>query len=161
PMRMHDRLNQIMITDDSGKRVPLVKSDRLVYASKRPTLPAEAPNRVGWFLLIGLVVGGGQAWLSQILKTRNSRVLKSGFLIFSMFWSFLASFAGSFLIYTWTLTDHVWVRNNEIIFQMSALLFPLVILIPLIIRGRRLPLRIAQVLAIIALGASVLGLLLK
>jgi hypothetical protein len=163
PMRMRDRFNEMTITDELGSEVKLVKNEIILNTSKRPALRTASPNWVGWFLAVGVLIGTGLAAcafsMAQAAGWRHPA--RWGFLLLGICWSFLAGFAGWFLIYGWTLTDHIWVRRNENILQLSPLLFPLVVLVPLVLRRRKQALQIALALAVAALGASVLGLLLK
>jgi hypothetical protein len=157
PMRMRERLNQIQIIDDAGNQVPLVKKEILLNTSKRPPLRNYPPNWIGWFLLAGAIIGAALAWLGRL----GSRWRKWGFAIVAVSWSLLAGFAGWFLVYAWTLTDHVDARNNENILQLSPLMLPLVVLIPLALAGWRKSSRAALVLAGISLVGCVLGLMMK
>jgi hypothetical protein len=169
PMRLRERFNRLTITDPAtGREIPLVKKEIVLNISKRPALRDTEPNRIGWFLGAGLLVGAGLAaggrGLSggSGLQPARDGAAKWGFLLLGVFWSLLAGLAGWILIYFWTLTDHVWVRPNENILQLSPLLLALVLLMPLaLLRRRRWPARTALALAVAAFGASTLGLLLK
>ena len=159
PMRMRDRLNQMTIADDTGRQVPLVKKEILLHTSKRLPLRDRPPNWTGWFLLVGIIVGGVQAWLGKLALDERRR--KKWFGLLAMLWCFIAGAAGWFLVYAWTGTDHLAVRDNENILQLSPLMLPLVLIIPLMLRGWRRADRIALVLAGLALGGCVLGLVMK
>jgi hypothetical protein len=91
----------------------------------------------------------------------NGRWVKWTFIFATMFWLILSSFGSWVLVYFWFLTDHAAVRPNENLLQLSPLCLPMVLLVPLMLRGKRLPGRISLVLGLLILSASLLGLLLK
>lgn len=76
-------------------------------------------------------------------------------------WSSLCGFAGCFLLYGWFLTDHTWTRDNENLLQLSPLLLPLVVLVPMHLRGRGHAGRAALALAAAALTGSLVGMMLQ
>jgi hypothetical protein len=159
PMRMRERLNQIQIQGD-GNPIPLVKKEILLHTSSRPPMRETPPNWVGWFLLAGAIIGAAQAWLGHLAR-RESRRAAWGLAIVAVLWSFLAGFAGWFLIYAWTLTDHIDTRNNENILQLSPLMLPLIVLIPLALAGWRRSSWAALILAGISLVGCAVGLAMK
>jgi hypothetical protein len=156
PMRMRVRLNQMTIKDESGKLIPLVKSQVQLHKSRRTPPPDVPPNFLWLFLLLGVLIGVAEAGLVGAKK----RLGRWSFAIVAMFWSLLSAFGGWFMLYAFT-TDHQAVRYNENILQLSPLLLPLVFVIPLALSRRPKAGQIAWVLSAIALAASVLGLLLK
>jgi hypothetical protein len=156
PMRMRVRLNEMTIRDESGKLAPLVKSQVQLHKSSRIPPPDEPPNYLWIFLLLGVLIGGAEAGLAGARK----RIGRWSFAIVAMFWSLLAGFGGWFMLYAFT-TDHLAVRYNENILQLSPLLLPLVFVIPLALSRRPRAGQIAWVLSAIALAASLLGLVLK
>jgi hypothetical protein len=184
PMRMHDRLNELTIAEESGRRVPLVKSDKLLHTSKRPPPRDTQPNWVWYFGAVGVVLGTligrggcacahrsaafGLARASEDPKASakpqaatRPRWLTWGFAIFAIFWLVLSAFGGCTLTYFWLFTDHAAVRPNENILQLSPLALPMIVLVPMLLRRKPRAGRISLVLALVMLVASVLGLLLK
>src|SRR5438874_13826733 len=104
PMRMRDCFNQMTVTDASGNQVPLVKWEKVLHTSKRPLSRTVPPNWIGWFLLVGIILGAAQAWSGHLARrdsrrARGTRAATWGFAAISIFWSFLSGFAGWFLIY--------------------------------------------------------------
>jgi hypothetical protein len=179
PMLLHDRLNQVMITDSSGQAIPLVKSDRLLHTSGRTPPREREPFFVPWFLAVGVVLGTiiGRSGCAvaqapppdQKLKEKNPKLQASKkrlwpsllFTVFVLFWALLAGVAGWILVYFWVLTDHSAVRPNENILQLSPLMLPMLVLVPMILRRRARPRKIALVISMIVLAGSVLGVVLK
>jgi hypothetical protein len=185
PMLMHDRLNEMTITGETGRQVPLVRSDTLVHTSKRPPPRQAQPNWVWAFGAVGVVLGtvmgrGGcacafrsgppacglaetSAGAKPAAKPQAARPvwLTGAFGLVAISWALLAGFGGSMLVYFWLLTDHAAVRPNENILQLSPLVLPIIVLVPLLLRGSQRAGRISLVLAGIVLAGSVLGLLLK
>jgi hypothetical protein len=160
PMRMRDRLREVTIERESGRRVPLVGREQPVHQTSRPPLPTKPPDYIAAFLVAGILIGGAQAW-SAYLARHESRAARWAFLTVTIPWAFLAGFAGCFLIYGWTLTDHSWVRNNENLLQLTPVCFPLIVLVPMALGRRRRAASIAMVLAGVALASSLVGLILK
>lgn len=157
PMRMRERFNSLTILDESGREAKLVRREIILNHANRTPERAQAPRWWAWFLLTGVVIGGAMVGLAR----RESRRAKRGFGALAVFWGFFSGFAGCVLIHFWAFTDHIWVRPNENILQMSPILLPMVVLVPLALRGWKKPLRIGRILALIALAASGLGLILK
>lgn len=159
PMRMRQRLNQLTISNEAGQQIPLVRNEVLLHVSRRAPVRENPPNWTVWFMLAGVLIGGGQALLGD--RACNSHPARWGFAAIAMPWSFVAGFAGWFLVYGWWFTDHVAVRGNENILQLSPLMFPLVVLLPLTLAGQIKAGRIALILAAMSFAASGLGLILK
>jgi hypothetical protein len=184
PMLLHDRLNEMTITDESGRRVKLVKSDELMHTSLRPAPPEQQPGWVWWFGAVGVVIGTvlGRGGCACALRSaacklteassdskssakpqaaRSARWLNWGFATAAVLWSLLGGFAGCMLVYFWLFTDHAATRPNENILQLSPLAVPMIVLVPLTLRGRRRAGRLGFALAVALIGCSLLGLLLK
>ncbi|HVT89601.1 MAG TPA: DUF4105 domain-containing protein [Tepidisphaeraceae bacterium] len=171
PMRFREQINEISITDESGREVPLVRNEIVLNASKHVFVREEPPNWVGWFTLAGTMLGGAIAacglalsrWRSKGLNRSimKNRLIRWGFIGLATAWSFLAGFAGWFVIYAWTCTDHAATHPNENVLQFSPLAMPLIVLWPFVLRGWSKPAKAAWVLTALMLGCSILGLFLK
>lgn len=161
PMRLRERLNQFTILDESGREIPIVKSEVKLNTSKREPPRETPPNWVMWYLLMGSAIGGALAnGAARVVRGSTKRPARWGFIALAMFWSLLAGFGGWFMLYAWT-TNHTAVRDNENIMQFSPLLLPLVVLIPKALARRGNAGKIAFRLAQGALALSILGLVLK
>ncbi len=170
PLRMRQRFNELTITDESGHEAPLVKSEVVLHTSKRVPLRTAPPNRMWWFLIVGIAIGAGMSACGLAITSERKpnpqaiwrhRATKWTFIVLTVFWSLLSGLGGAILTYLWVLTDHAAVRPNENILQLSPAMLPMVLLAPLALRGRRKLTRIGLLLAELALVASVLGLVLK
>ncbi|HEY7089342.1 MAG TPA: DUF4105 domain-containing protein [Tepidisphaeraceae bacterium] len=162
PMRMRARINEITVRDpSSGREVPLVKSERVLNVSKRGALPERPPMRWPWFLGVGIVIAA-VVMFGSAAAIRGNRLGKWSFLMAGFAWLLLSAFASWFLIYAWTLTDHVWVRRNENLLQLSPLALPMMVVLVLLLwkRTERMG-KWALILGVAMAGLSVLGLLLK
>jgi hypothetical protein len=83
---------------------------------------------------------------------------------FVAFWVLLASFGAWFLVYGWTLTDHQAVRPNENILQLSPVMLPMIVLVPLAAGRRKRRIRAARaglVLTGFMLAGSIIGFVLQ
>ncbi|HMB95276.1 MAG TPA: hypothetical protein VKK61_04480, partial [Tepidisphaeraceae bacterium] len=160
PMRMRERLSAMKISDEAGNEIPLVKKEILLHTSKRYSLRVKPPNWIGWFLLAGLIIGSVEVWLAHLAR-RDSRRAAWIFVIVAVLWSLLAGVAGWLLIYFWTLTDHLVTRDNENLLQLSPLMLPLVVLIPLAMGKRQRAAKAALIFAGLSLVGCLLGLAIK
>jgi hypothetical protein len=76
-------------------------------------------------------------------------------------WALVAGLAGGMLAFLWAFTDHAIAYRNENLLQANLLLLPLVGLVPAAARGVESARKPAAVLAGLAAGTSVAGLVLK
>jgi hypothetical protein len=165
PLRMRERLDQITVTDENGQQVPLVKLERLIHTSSRPPPRAMPPHWVGWFFLVGLVLGGAMAGCAGIglnqTKKWKRRTLFGVFAVIALAWSVLSALGGCFVSYTWLFTDHAATHPNENLLQLGPWMIAMIVLIPLTLRDWKRSSRAALYIAVFAAGASLVGLLLK
>jgi hypothetical protein len=110
PMRLRDQLRDFRIADDSGRMVPLVAGERVIYRARRsPELPDE-PNRAPIFLIVGTVIGalllltGRRAW-GPAAKTGAARSLGTT-------WGIVIGVVGMLLAFLQLGTQHVWAYWN-------------------------------------------------
>lgn len=59
PMKVRDRVRELQVPDDSGRLVPLVMSERVLFQAQRPPEREGPPNLLLPLGLIGLLLGGG------------------------------------------------------------------------------------------------------
>ncbi|WP_428938056.1 DUF4105 domain-containing protein [Fontivita pretiosa] len=171
PMRMKDRFNELRVLDEQGNERPLVKREMLLHTSRRSPPRQDPPNWIGWFMLVGTAWGGVMIACSLAVARwsgarpqagrRRGAWAKWGLGASAGLWSFLCGFAGCFLLYGWFLTDHTWTRDNENLLQLNPLLLPLVVLVPMQLRGRGHAGRAAVALAAAALTGSLVGMMLQ
>lgn len=149
PVNLMNYLNQIMIDDGHGGRIPLILQSTTLYQSTRSPLPAEPPNWWWIFLLIGIGIGA-------MAEAAARLHLRKTFLSLAIFWSFICTLAGLFMIFAWTCTDHSAAYRNENLFLFNPL--SLVLIVMLCRRKWRQP---AMRLSMIILGIAVLDVILK
>src|SRR5215831_17876794 len=71
PERLRDLLRLVRIERD-GMLVPLVKSERVIFAAQRLPPPARPPRRTPWFAAVGLALGGAMAGLGWLGRDRRA-----------------------------------------------------------------------------------------
>jgi len=147
------------VVDDSGRVVPLVRSERTLFASTLPAPPAAPPARVPGYLAAGLALGLGFWWLGR--RAPASPRARRGFAWLAGGWALVVGFAGALLGCLWAFTDHTVAYRNENLFQANLLLLPLVVLVPAAARGAGWARRPAVALAVLVAAGSLAGLALK
>jgi hypothetical protein len=116
PEKLRDLLRRVRIDGDGVSR-PLVKSERVLFPSTRIPPPAQPPRFTGWFLLMGLALGGGLAGLGLVARRRPlARVvlgLASGAL------GLVLGLLGVILVLLWVATNHRAAHANANILQAA------------------------------------------
>lgn len=174
PTQFREELRKVTITDDRGRRVPLVLAERQLSAGAKLPERLKPPNFLPGYLATGVIGGALLILLSSAYtpaRTANARKPKSAiswkrwgvraaFLILLTGWLLLITFGGLAITGIWFFTDHAAGARNENLFQITPLAYPLLFwLTALARRGRRA--RPALILSAIIAGAALLGLTLK
>ncbi|HUQ99978.1 MAG TPA: DUF4105 domain-containing protein [Gemmatimonadaceae bacterium] len=136
PVRMANDFRTIQVRDTAGVRVPLVRSELALFTAGRGPEPSEAPNRVAWFLAVGIVLASILVVLVRSAEHGSSVSLFFATALATM-WSLIAGAAGLALLYAWGFTRHYFMGRNENLLHMNPISIALVVLIPLCIYGRR------------------------
>ncbi|HET6232500.1 MAG TPA: DUF4105 domain-containing protein [Longimicrobiaceae bacterium] len=156
PMRLRDYLRTAGTHDAAGRVVPLVRTERqMVQAVGRPAERTAPPQRIAWYLLAGVTIGGVIVLLG--MRARRSGAARFGFAALASLWLILIGFGGLILLGLWTLTDHAIAYRNENLFQFDPVALPLILLVPCMAYGARWAARPAARIAVIAAALSVLG----
>lgn len=158
PRSFQRYLREVQVTDASGTRVPLVRSERQVHQSSRFVEPSAAPNRTGLFLTIGLLAGGILALLG--FTGARHRLARVGFALVGTIWSLFAGLAGVLLLFLWFGTDHMVSSQNENVLLFTPVSLALVVLIPALTLGRTWG-RSALRVALVIVGFGVVAVLAK
>ncbi len=158
PMRFMEHVRGIQVADGARGTVPLVAAEYEIFDSGRPeaTLP---PSRTLPVALVGIVIAGLMVFAAS--RSRRSLGARIAFGSLAGGWALIAGLLGVVLLGLWAFTSHEAAYRNENLLQVSPLLLPLVVLIPLL---RRVPppvARIARWIAIVVAAGSVIGLLLQ
>jgi hypothetical protein len=160
PGKVQEHLRHLQVPDEAGRMVPLVRTERVLYRAigREPLLEAP-PNRIGWYLLAGLLIGGLFAALGS--RVPRSRTARFGFAGTTALWAAFVGTGGLLLAFLWAFTNHAIAYRNENLLQLNPLMLTLVLLIPALAFGARWAARPALWLMFAVAGLSVLGLLLK
>jgi hypothetical protein len=136
PVRMANDFRTIQVRDSAGARIPLVRSELALFTAGRGPEPSEAPNRIAWFLAVGIVLASVMVVLVRSAEhgSRISLFLASAL---ATLWSLIAGAAGLALLYAWWFTRHYFMGRNENLLHVDPVSIALVILIPLSIYGGR------------------------
>jgi hypothetical protein len=131
PLAMHDAFNALRVRDsETGELVPFVEADREIFHSSRSPEASAPPHWTSYFLLTGVILGCLFAALGRA-AANGSVAARVGFASLGAIWSLVIGVLGTFLIFAWTLTDHVFAHNNENVLQANPLALALAILLPI------------------------------
>jgi Domain of unknown function (DUF4105) len=159
PMAMREHVRRVRVTYPDGSRVPLVASERTLFESTAPPPPNEPPSWLGWYLLLGSVIGAASALLGNV--ARHRRVGRLGLGTLAALWGFVGGLGGVVLAGLWAFTDHTMAYRNENLLQVNPLILGLGILVPLGLAGVALGRRWARTLSIWLVVLSFLGLVVQ
>jgi hypothetical protein len=131
PVAMHDTFNTLRVRDaERGELVPFVESDREIFRASRPPEASAPPHWTIYFLLTGVILGCLFAALGRA-AANGSVAARVGLASLGAIWSLAIGLLGTFLIFAWTLTDHVFTHYNENVLQATPLSIGLAILLPI------------------------------
>jgi hypothetical protein len=157
PLALRDHIRKLTVARADGTRVPLVKSERTLFESNEPTPPSAPPHWLPYYLIGGILVGGGAYGLAT--RATRSRLARRAFALVAGLWLLLSGVAGFILAGLWGLTDHAAAYYNENILQMNVLALPLLMLLPGFIRSRRTG--AAVWISVLLAAISLVGLVVK
>jgi hypothetical protein len=125
PRRLMEIVRDVQVSDGAGGTRPLVVEERELLTTTRPPVPRGPPFAFPWFLLAGVLWGGGILALAR----RGDRLRTPGRIGLTLLgggWALVASLTGALLLGAWLFTDHVfWYRNLNLL-QMNPLFLPLI-----------------------------------
>lgn len=133
PMKVRDRVRDLRVPDDSGRLVPLVVAERVLFQAVRSPERASPRRLLVPLGLIGLLLGGGLAGLGR----RSSRAAVPAALV-------VAGVLGVFgwvLLYLRFMTQHTAAWGNTNLFVYNPLWLAVLVAMPLArqsLLGRRL-----------------------
>ena len=160
PERLMERIRDVMVPDGEGGSRPLVNDERVILPSDRLPEPESPPMALPWFLMAGLLWGGGMLLLARSSAHANLRSrLAPGLLAGG--WALLVSLGGTLLLVAWTLTDHeFWYGNWNLLHANPVFLLLVVPFGIYVARGRfpRWGRNLAAVLAAVSVAGAVLQL---
>lgn len=149
PMKVRDRVRELRVPDDSGRLVPLVTSERVVFQAQR-TPERHAPPKLLLVLgPLGLLLGGG-----LYLAHRRRR---AAFPLAITVAAILGILGGA-LLYLRFMTQHVAAYGNTNLFVYNPLWILVVVVLPWMNRSAQMR-RLVFVLATIAGALTAVGVL--
>jgi hypothetical protein len=158
PMRLRTFVSDMTVTDEAGRTVPLVVSERVLHESALPPPPDTAHGWRLWYLAVGLVFAGLLAGLG--FTAARSRAAAVAFSIVTFAWFLLLGVLGLVLAFLWAFTGHVGTYHNENLLLVHPLLLGLAFLAP-VAAIRRGPGRAAIILALTTAVLGILALVLQ
>lgn len=119
PMKVRDRVREIRVPDDSGRLVPLVTSERVLFQAQRTPERETPPPLLLPLALIGILLGGGLAWLGAGARR--------GAMPAAIVAAVLLGTVGVAVLYLWFMTQHVAAHDNTNVFVYNPLWLPVLI----------------------------------
>jgi hypothetical protein len=130
PMRVRDHVRRLRVPDDSGRAVPLVTSERVVFEATRAPERVTPPRRARWYLAASLVLAvavGRAATRGRGGHRVARRLALSGVVL----WSAVAGLLGVLLLFLRLGTRHQWAYDNSNLFFINPLWLLIAVLVPL------------------------------
>ena len=156
PMELQKWVRQAKVRGINGREAPLVAREFTIFEAKRAPLSARAPNLTIWYLVAGLIIGGGLLLLARLPHDRSRRRTVILAIVIAL-WAGLTGILGTLIALLWAFTDHAVTYYNENVMQANPLLLILAVAAPMALlgsgRGSKTAMRVAMVVA----GLSVLG----
>ena len=159
PMKLARYLEPVTNPALEGGAAPLVAAAELLPEPDLPieTLPTPG-SLLGWFLVIGILIGGTLAWTGGRSGAGKGR---AAFLTLAGLWTLVSGLAGAAMAYLWAFTDHTYAYRNENLLQASILgLAMFWLLARWARRGDAAPGGL-RALALVVAGLSILGVVLQ
>jgi hypothetical protein len=148
PMKVRDHLRSIRVPDESGRLVPLVTSERVLFQAQREPERTRPPLLVLPLALIGLLLGGGLAWLGR----RGHRAATLVAIVAAMALGAL----GFALLFLRFMTQHVATYENTNLFVYNPIWVFVALSYAFARRGTQ-GRRVAHLLATFAAGFTAFG----
>ena len=136
PVRMANDLRMIDLSDTTGAKLPLVRSETALFTAGRPPEPSAPPNYFPWFVAAGILVAGVIIALVRGAEGGHRLAFFVATAIATL-WSLVAGLAGTALVIAWLFTKHYFMSRNENLMHFDPLSLALAVLIPLSVYGAR------------------------
>jgi hypothetical protein len=159
PVPMSQRFRSVTVLGPDGIRIPLVKSERILFQADRGPERSAPPNYVALFVAIGIVIAGLIIYLVRLAET-GSKTARFFAALLTTLWTFFSGFFGLVVLAAWLLTQHVFMGKNENLLQFNPLSLALFVLIPVAIGFGKLSRGVTRLATAIAL-LSLLGFVLQ
>jgi hypothetical protein len=148
PMKVRDHIRNIRVPDDSGRLVPLVTSERVLFEAQREPERTTPPLLVLPLGILGLLLGGGLAWLARRRSSAAPPVAVVAVVILGAL--------GFALLFLRFMTQHVAAYDNTNLFVYNPLWIAVVIAYPFAKRSAQTR-RATHLLATIAGALTAFG----
>jgi hypothetical protein len=119
PMKVRDHLRNVRVPDDSGRLVPLVMSETVLYQAQREPERTTPPALFPPLAIVGLLLGGGLAWLARKQHRAAGAVAVTGVLVLGIL--------GGALFFLRFMTKHVAAYSNVNMFVYNPLWLAVVV----------------------------------
>lgn len=136
PVRMANDFRSIRLSDSTGSKIPLVRSETALFTAGRPPEPSAPPNYFPWFVATGILIAGVIIGLVRSAEGGH-RFAFFGATAIATLWSLVAGLAGTALVIAWLFTKHHFMGRNENLVHFDPLSLALAVLIPLSVYGVR------------------------
>lgn len=159
PLELRDAVRETMVENEAGAMVSLVTREETIPPGAKPSDPRSAPQ---WTLLFfGAACFAGALFLLLARAARRSTAVRWLFGGLATGGAFFIGFCGVFILLVWAITEHQAARPNFNAFHFTPVSLLLAAFLPWAVAGHAGALRWAKRMAALALGLSLLGLVLK
>jgi hypothetical protein len=125
PEELERGLRAVTVQGPNGPH-PLVVSEQTAFAAARPPPLERPPARFVALLLVGL--GIALVFVALGWAAPHRPLVRALLGLVVAVWGLGVGFVGCFLVYAWTMTDHVVAHRNENIFQCAPWAVSLLVL---------------------------------
>ena len=158
PVPMSARLRSVTVAAPGRTRVPIVRSERVLFSADRPAERTAPPNFIPLFLAVGLLLAGLMVFLVRRAEMGSKLAILSAAALASL-WTFLSGFFGLVVLSAWLFTRHVFMGWNENLLQFNPFSLVVFALVPAAVgfgKASRGTTRIVTVIAMLSLLGFVL-----
>lgn len=159
PVPMSAALRHVTVAGPNGSRIPLVRSERMLFEADRGPERSAPPNYLPFFIAAGLILGGLVIYLVRAGES-GSRLARIAAGTLTTIWTFLSGFFGLVVLAAWLLTAHVFMGKNENLLQFNPLSIALCALAPLAMGWGKMSRGVTRLATLIAM-LSLLGFVLQ
>lgn len=159
PVPMAARLKTLTVAGPGGTRVPIVRTERLLFNAVRDPERTSPPNYLPLFIAVGLVLAGLIVYLVRLAES-GSRIAAFSAATLTTVWTFVSGFFGLVVLAAWLLTAHVFMGKNENLLQFNPLSLGLFVLVPFGVGFGKLTRGVTRLATLIAM-LSLIGFVLQ
>jgi len=135
PVRLMQHVRAVRVPGPGGGTLPLVQSERQLFAANRAAEATSPPSYVAAYLAGGLALGGMLLLLARG-AARGQRGAAAGFGMLAGLWTLLSGLFGTAVLLAGTVTPHVFMGRNLNLAAYSPLSLMLLALTLAAVGGR-------------------------